>query len=75
MTGHLDLDRPVVRHAVAAAFALLALGLRWCSLGTQELWFDETLTAHIAWAPNGLEFMHNTPPLYFVLARASRYLG
>ncbi|HEX5053508.1 MAG TPA: glycosyltransferase family 39 protein [Planctomycetota bacterium] len=65
----LDLDRPAVRHATAAGLGLLALLLRLFHLDTQPLWFDEALTAHIAHAPDGLDFVHNTPPLYFEIVR------
>lgn len=57
------------RHGLAVAFALAALLLRSLQLGTQPLWFDEALTAHIAHAPDGLDFVHNTPPLYHWLCR------
>lgn len=64
-----DLHRAGGAHAIALVLAALAVALRSCSLGTQPLWFDEALTAHIAHAPNGLDFVHNTPPLYHWLSR------
>ncbi len=57
------------RHGWALAFAAAALLLRSWHLGTQPLWFDEALTAHIAYAPDGLDHVHNTPPLYHWLTR------
>jgi 4-amino-4-deoxy-L-arabinose transferase-like glycosyltransferase len=65
----LDLDRAPVRHTVAWALALAALLLRLWRLGAQPLWLDEALSAHIAHAPQGLDFVHNTPPLYHWLSR------
>jgi len=50
-------------------FALVALALRLWQLDGQPLWLDEALTAHIAHAPDGLDFVHNTPPLYHWLMR------
>ncbi|MBX3465091.1 MAG: glycosyltransferase family 39 protein [Planctomycetes bacterium] len=65
----LDLDRPAGRHAVALALALAALLLRAWQLGAQPIWLDEALTAHIAHALDGFDYVHNTPPLYHALTR------
>ncbi|MBL8728035.1 MAG: glycosyltransferase family 39 protein [Planctomycetes bacterium] len=56
-------------HGAALAFAAAALLLRLWRIGTQPLWFDEALTAHIAYGPDGLDYVHNTPPLYHWLTR------
>lgn len=62
--------RPTVgRHTAALALFTAALLLRLWRLDAQPLWFDEALSAHIAAAPDGLEFVHNTPPLYHWMTR------
>ncbi|MBM4062943.1 MAG: hypothetical protein FJ265_17885, partial [Planctomycetes bacterium] len=65
----LDLDRRLVRHGLALLFAFAALFLRLSCIDTQPLWFDEGMTLHIVHAPDGLAYVHNTPPLYYWLLR------
>ncbi|MBL9077748.1 MAG: glycosyltransferase family 39 protein [Planctomycetes bacterium] len=64
-------DRAVSGKCPVALVVLcgLALALRLWRLDVQPLWFDEALSAHIALAPDGLAFVHNTPPLYHWLSR------
>ncbi len=69
-TSRLDLDRAAVRHATALAIAVAALLLRLWRVGVQPLWFDEAMTVHIVHAADGLRYVHNTPPLYYLLLRA-----
>lgn len=64
-----DLDQPIVRHSVAFALGWIALLLHLWHIDLQPLWLDEAMSAHIAHEPNGLAFIHNTPPLYFWLLR------
>jgi len=59
----------LIGHWPGLAIAIAALLLRLWHLGTQPLWFDEAMTLHIALQPNGLEFAHNTPPLYYLALR------
>ncbi len=66
----LDLDRAAVRHGLALVVALAALLLRLWRIDRQPLWFDEAMTTHIVHAPDGLDYVHNTPPLYYWLLRA-----
>jgi 4-amino-4-deoxy-L-arabinose transferase-like glycosyltransferase len=63
------LDRPLPRHAVALLLALAAFALRMSGIGTQPMWFDEAMTVHIVHAPEGFEFVHNSGPMYYVLAK------
>jgi 4-amino-4-deoxy-L-arabinose transferase-like glycosyltransferase len=63
-------ERRTTPHVLGVALALAALLLRLWHLGAQPLWFDEAMTVHIALQPNGLEFVHNTPPLYYLALRA-----
>jgi len=54
---------------IAIGLAALALLLRLWGIERQPLWLDEAMTAHIVHAPNGLDHVHNTPPLYYLLLR------
>lgn len=67
----LDFDRAgaVSMAFVPLALAVVALLLRLFAIDRQPLWFDEAMTLHIVHAPNGLDHVHNTPPLYYVLLR------
>lgn len=60
---------PGSRLAIGAVFVVGAALLRFVQLGSQPLWFDEALSLHIAIADDGLDFIHNTAPLYHVLTR------
>lgn len=60
---------PRGRHAIGLLFLSGGLLLRLVRLDAQPMWFDEALSLHIAIADDGLDFIHNTAPLYHVLTR------
>lgn len=64
-----SLSSGFVFHCTAALLAVVALFLRLHRIDVQELWLDEALTAHLAVAPGWLDYVHNTPPLYYMLMR------
>lgn len=70
------LDR---KHFVASALFILALGalLRFYHLGVEELWLDESWSAHMVSQKWSWEFVleENTPPLYYVLLKLWRILA
>jgi mannosyltransferase len=72
-------DRPVVRDRELAAVVLLtgfAAAIRFATLGTQSLWFDEAVTVLRVLKPGLLATLdsvvdgESTPPLYYVLTWA-----
>lgn len=54
---------------LAGALFAVGLALRFYQLGDFEFWLDEALTGYLSYSDNWLHFVHNSPPLYFYLAR------
>lgn len=68
-SGRAWLDDPRVAHGVALALGLLACMVRMFRIGAQPLWFDEAMTEHIVHARHSVDFVHNAPPLYYLVLK------